>query len=302
MKHIYAGILVAALIVPSLAAAQKPPTAAEAVAGSAVIPRSALFGNPEKTQARLSPDGKYLSYIAPRDGVLNVWLAPRGEPDNAKPITNDQKRGIRQHFWAYDNKHVLFVQDEGGDENFHLYAVDVVTGTQKDLTPYKGIQAQVVGLSWKKPGVVGRGAQRPRARVARPLGSESNYRQARADRAEHAGDSPATISTSTSSRKLATKNTADGGEFLRRVGRQVGQPAQVRPGGFADHRARSASKPAAPPRCCSLRSGRDKSALVRVDLATGKTTVLGASEQADVESVWTRSEGPRRRRRTRSTT
>ena len=139
---------------PSICVAQAPPTAAEAVAGTAVIPRSALFGNPEKTQARLSPDGKYISFIAPRDGVLNVWVGPRGDLDAAKPITNDQKRGIRQHFWAYDNKHVLFIQDEGGDENLHLYAVDVVAGTQKDLTPYKGMQAQVAGLSWKKPGVV----------------------------------------------------------------------------------------------------------------------------------------------------
>ena len=134
--------LVAALILPSLCAAQAPPTAAEAVAGTAVIPRSALFGNPEKAQARVSPDGKYISFIAPRDGVLNVWVAERGKLDAAKPITNDQKRGIRQHFWAFDNHHVLYIQDDGGDENCHLYAVDVVAGTHKDLTPYKGVRAR----------------------------------------------------------------------------------------------------------------------------------------------------------------
>jgi hypothetical protein len=135
MKNILAA-LVAALALPSISAAQAPRTAAEAVAGSAVIPRTSLFGNPEKTQGRLSPDGKYISFIAPRDGVLNVWVAERGKLDAAKPITNDQKRGIRQHFWAFDNKHVLFIQDEGGDENFHLYAVDVVAGSPKDLTPF----------------------------------------------------------------------------------------------------------------------------------------------------------------------
>src|SRR4249920_3477445 len=153
MKKLLVGALAAATFFSTLAFGQAKPSAAEAVAGTAVIPRSALFGNPEKTQGRLSPDGKYVSYIAPRDGVLNIWFAERGNLDAARPITNDQKRGIRQHFWAYDNKHVLFIQDEGGDENFHLYAVDVVAGTQKDLTPYKGVQAQVVGLSWKKPGV-----------------------------------------------------------------------------------------------------------------------------------------------------
>ena len=101
----------------------------------------------------MSPDGKYISFIAPRDGVLNVWLAERGKLDAAKPITNDQKRGIRQHFWAYDNRHVLYLQDTDGDENWHLYAVDVVGGTEKDLTPYKGVRAELVDLSWKKPGV-----------------------------------------------------------------------------------------------------------------------------------------------------
>ena len=103
-----------------------------------------MFGNPEKTQARLSPDGKYISFIAPRDGVLNVWLAERGKLDAAKPITHDQKRGIRQHYWAFDNRHVLYLQDADGDENWHVYAVDVVNGTEKDLTPYKGARADLV--------------------------------------------------------------------------------------------------------------------------------------------------------------
>ena len=60
-----------------------------------LIPRSALFGNPVRTQARLSPDGRYISFLAPKDGVLNVWLAPFGKLEAAKPITDDRKRGIR---------------------------------------------------------------------------------------------------------------------------------------------------------------------------------------------------------------
>jgi hypothetical protein len=146
--------LAGALLFPAISLSQTPVSAADAVAGTAVIPRSALFGNPEKAQGRVSPDGTHISFIAPKDGVLNVWVGSRADPSAAKPVTNDTKRGIRQHFWAYDNKHVLFIQDEGGDENWHLYAADIVTGTTTDLTPYKGIAAQVAGLSWKKPGVV----------------------------------------------------------------------------------------------------------------------------------------------------
>ena len=102
------------------------PAAAALMQGdAALIPRSALFGNPVRAQARLSPDGRYISFLAPKDGVLNVWLAPYGKLDAARPLTNDRKRGIRLHEWAADGRHVLFLQDEGGDENWRLYGVDV---------------------------------------------------------------------------------------------------------------------------------------------------------------------------------
>ena len=117
MKKLLIGGLAAASLFSTLIFAQAAPSAADAVASVPVIPRSALFGNPEKTQGRVSPDGKYISFIAPRDGTLNVWVAERGKLDAAKPLTNDQKRGIRQHMWSFDGKHVLFAQDEGGDEN-----------------------------------------------------------------------------------------------------------------------------------------------------------------------------------------
>ena len=285
MKQFIPGILAAFLALPTIVSAQKPPTAAEAVEGSVVIPRSALFGNPEKTQARLSPDGKYLSYIAPRDGVLNIWLALRSDPANARPITNDQKRGIRQHFWAYDNKHVLFTQDEGGDENFHLYAVDVVTGTQKDLTPYKGIQAQVAGLSWKKPGVVAVSINdrtpeyhdlwEVNLTTGKRLLIEQNTQ-------EFAGyDLDLDLKP-----KLATKNNADGGEFLRKA---AGKWVSLLKFAQADSLTTGSIGIEGSGTTALLQSsvGRDKAALVRVAIATGKTTVLGASEQADVESIWT---------------
>jgi dipeptidyl aminopeptidase/acylaminoacyl peptidase len=285
MKTFYAGIVGAALIASNLAMAQKPPTAAEAVAGSAVIPRSALFGNPEKTQARLSPDGKYLSYIAPRDGVLNVWLAPRTDPDNAKPITNDQKRGIRQHFWAYDNRHVLFVQDEGGDENFHLYAVDVVSGMQKDLTPYKGIQAQVVGLSWKKPGVaaVALNDRTPEWHDVWEVNLTTGKRVLLEQNTQEIAGYDLDLDLKP---RIATKTNADGGEFLRRSGGKwvsllkFGQPDSMTTEMIAIEGSGTTA-------LLQTSVGRDKSALGRVDLATGKITVIGASEQADVESVWT---------------
>src|SRR5258705_11730610 len=100
-----------------------------------LIPRTALFGNPVKAQARLSPDGRYISFLAPQNGVLNVWLAPFGKLDAAQPITADKKRGIRQHHWADDGRHILFLQDEGGDENWRGYTADAASGKQVGRTP-----------------------------------------------------------------------------------------------------------------------------------------------------------------------
>ena len=285
MKNLILGSLVAALLVPVLAFAQKPPAAAEAVAGSTVIPRAALFGNPEKTQARISPDGKYISFIAPRDGVLNVWLAPRSDPSNAKPITNDQKRGIRQHFWAYDSKHVLFSQDEGGDENFHLYAVDVVANTQKDLTPYKGIRAELAGLSWKKPGViaVSLNDRTPEFHDLWEINLATGKRVLIEQNTQEFAGYDLDLDLKP---KLATKTTADGGEFLRRAG---GKWVSLLKFGQADSLTTATIGVEGSGTTALMQSsvGRDKSALVRVDIATGKETVLGASEQADVEYVWT---------------
>ena len=97
----------------------RPPR--QAVAGTAVIPRSALFGNPEKTQARVSPDGKYVSFIAPKDGVLNVWVGPRSE---LRRQAGDQRYQARHPpaFLGLRQQTRVYIQDEGGDENWHLYA------------------------------------------------------------------------------------------------------------------------------------------------------------------------------------
>lgn len=115
-----------------------------------LIPRELLFGNPTFTQPRLSADGNYVSHIAPLNGVLNVWVRPEGGGD-AKPITHDTGRGIRAYAWADDGEHLLYIQDRDGDENWHVYAVRVADGAVRDLTPFEGIQAQIVGIERKVP-------------------------------------------------------------------------------------------------------------------------------------------------------
>jgi len=117
-----------------------------------LIPRKLLFGNPDKTQARISPDGNQLSYVAPVNGVLNVWVGPVENPEAAKPVTNDSNRGIRFHQWAYTSKHVLYIQDKGGDENWRIYGVNLETGEITDYTPIEKVNARIESLSPRWPG------------------------------------------------------------------------------------------------------------------------------------------------------
>ena len=127
------------------------PMTAIAADTTPLIPRDVLFGNPDKASVRISPDGKYLSWIAPVDGVLNVWVAPADNLDAGKPITNDRKRGIRSYSWTYNSQNLVYLQDEGGDENFHIYSVDMDTKKSIDLTPFKEVAATIENASPKFP-------------------------------------------------------------------------------------------------------------------------------------------------------
>ncbi|HEX7375972.1 MAG TPA: alpha/beta fold hydrolase [Pirellulales bacterium] len=119
-----------------------------------LIARQVLFGNPDRAGAKISPDGRRLAYLAPVNGVLNVWVGPIDKPDAARPVTKDKVRGIRVFYWAYTNEHVVYLQDVGGDENWHLYMVDLLVGETTDLTPFEQVNAQVTGLSHRSPGEI----------------------------------------------------------------------------------------------------------------------------------------------------
>ncbi|VXD12161.1 S9 family peptidase [Planktothrix paucivesiculata] len=116
-----------------------------------LIPRDLLFGNPERTSPSLSPEGKYLAYIAPDEkNILQVWLKTVGQ-EETQALTRDPKRGIRFFFWTYNPDQLIYVQDSDGDENWHLYLVNVQTHVVRDLTPFQGVRAQVVNLDHNFP-------------------------------------------------------------------------------------------------------------------------------------------------------
>jgi dipeptidyl aminopeptidase/acylaminoacyl peptidase len=150
-----------AVLVALSACASKPETASSETTSDkaastesapvALISRQALLGNPERTGAQISPNGEYVGYLAPKNGVMNVYVAKRATPNDAKAITDDQKRPIRGFFFAYDNQHALYLQDVGGNENFHIMATDLATGVTRDLTPYEGARANISGVSDLRP-------------------------------------------------------------------------------------------------------------------------------------------------------
>ncbi len=119
---------------------------------ASLIPRRLLFGNPEKTAPQLSPDGTKLAYLAPdAQNVLNVWIRDLRQAGEDRQITSDGKRGIRRFAWQFDNEHILYMQDQDGDENSHLYQTHLATHTTKDLTPYPGVKAEILAADLRLP-------------------------------------------------------------------------------------------------------------------------------------------------------
>ncbi|HEV2080379.1 MAG TPA: S9 family peptidase [Allosphingosinicella sp.] len=248
-----------------------------------LIPREKLFGNPSQTAGRLSPDGKWLSWIAPRDGVLNIWVAPASNPKSARALTNERQRPIRQYFWAPDSKSILFINDKGGDENFLLYGVDVVSGAQRTLTPFEKTRVQIVGNSplVKDRILVGINNRDPKWHDVHSLDlATGKLTPVMMNTGGYAGFIPDRNLVI----RIATKPRPDGGsEFYRVVNGKVDdKPFEVvsledaqttSPAGFTsdgktlywiDSR------------------GRDTAALFAQDLATGRKTLIAQSAKADI--------------------
>ena len=108
----------------------------------APIPRRVLFGDPERSLARISPDGRRVAFLAAVDGVLNVWVGPIEEPGAARPLTRVTDRNLGPWLvWLPNNRHVVYFRERGGDENWQAHRVDVETGATIALTPGPGVKS-----------------------------------------------------------------------------------------------------------------------------------------------------------------
>ena len=125
-----------------------------------LVDREVFFGNPVLAYGALSPDGQYVSIVKPLDGILNVWVRRADQTwDDAWPVTNERDRPVFQYIWSQDGKYILYAQDDGGDENFRVYAVDPAAKPAygekvppaRDLTPYNDMQARIIVVPEKSP-------------------------------------------------------------------------------------------------------------------------------------------------------
>lgn len=128
-----------------------------------LLDRELFFDNPEISGGQLSPDGKYLSFIKPYNGVMNIWVKKFDEAfDAARPLTADVQRPVRSYFWSRDGKYILYAQDKGGDENFNIYSVDpsapdaagAGVPENRDLTNLKGVRVQIYSVPKTDPDVI----------------------------------------------------------------------------------------------------------------------------------------------------
>jgi len=124
-----------------------------------LLDRDLFFGDPEVAGAQLSPDGRFITFLRPYEGVRNIWIKGIAEDfDAARPLTADDKP-VPGYFWSRDGRYVLYVQDKGGDENFHVWAVDpdgereTETGVPeaRNLTDYDGVRAFILSVPKDTP-------------------------------------------------------------------------------------------------------------------------------------------------------
>jgi dipeptidyl aminopeptidase/acylaminoacyl peptidase len=255
-----------------------------------LIPRSVLFGNPERTSPQISPDGNSLAWIAPRDGVLNLWVAPVGGESGvdwavARPVTADTDRGIRMFAWAHDGRHLLYVQDVGGDENWRLYDVDPESGVRRDLTPFEGIHATIIGTSKRRPDevLVGINADNPQLHDVYRLHLASGELVKEIENPGYAGwlaDEDLVVRCAISPLPdgsfdvLVRDSGAD--EFRHLLSIPAEDATSTDVVSFSGD-GRSVLMISA--------AGSDTGRLTRVDLATGESTVLAEDPEADVSGV-----------------
>jgi dipeptidyl aminopeptidase/acylaminoacyl peptidase len=255
-----------------------------------LIARAALFSDPAYLSPRLSPDGSQIAFLAPSEGYLNLWVAPSGDPGQARALTQEASRGLRWFAWSGDGSYLLYRQDDRGDENWRLYAMPAAGGEPIALTP-AGARAEIVSVAAADPGSIlvtinDRDRAWPdvyrvnlatgeRALVERNTQSFSNWL---ADRGNRLRAATKTMPDGSQEIWVRDSRSRDGAGRWRRLSEIAFEDVSMtRLIGFEADGAHIIMIDS---------TGRDKAALVRMDAVTGERDVLAESPAADVVDVW----------------
>ena len=249
---------------------------------SPLIPRGDLFGNPTRAAGKISPDGQWLSWLAPKDGVLNIWIAPADNPDQAKAMTDATDRPIRQYFWSPDSQSLLYIQDKGGDENFLLYGVNIASGEETTLTPFENTRVDIVGgsESIRDKILVGLNNRDPEFHDVHLLDLNSGELTLVIENNSYAGfmaDDTLTV------RMALRQNEAGGTDYFRVVDNKV----EEEPFTSTEMEDALTTSPAGYTRDGSIlywldSRDRNTAALFAEDVATGERTLIAENDRADI--------------------
>jgi len=244
------------------------------------IPRELLFGNPEKASPKIAPNAKHWAYLAPDEGVLNVWVGPEGGA--ARPLTKDRGRGIRHFLWAEDQRSILYIQDKDGDENWHLYQTNLDGGATRDLTPLPGVQAQLVGTEPRFPDeiLVALNDRDPRAHDVHRLSLKDGSRRLEA---KNPGDVIGWLPDADFRVRAAKAMRADGGSILRVL--EGADWRELMSCGPDDQLGAHGFSPDGEKLYIESSAGRDTTALLELPLRGGPEKVLAADPESDLGGV-----------------
>lgn len=286
IKVLGAGLFGVAAVLGTLAVEQAgaaAPASAIAQPAAVQIPRSAFFANPARASATLSPDGKYIAFLAPRDGVLNIWVAPTDAPDQAHPLTAETKRPLFTFFWAPDSSRVLYLQDTGGTEEFLLYGV-TLDGKTQAYTQFQHTRVQIFGISPKVKDTILIGLNN------RDPKWHDVYRLNPATGAltllwQNPGDYAGVVADRDLNLVLAQKALPDGGAEIDRFGPN-GALTPVFSWGLDDSLTTAPASAIDAHHVYFVDSrDRDTAALDLIDPETGKKTIIAENDKADLSTV-----------------
>jgi dipeptidyl aminopeptidase/acylaminoacyl peptidase len=250
------------------------------------LPRAWLFADPSRNDTKVSPDGTSLAWLAPHEGLIRLFVCPVEEPEQATALSPTSDQPVVQFQWAYLAGWLLFVQDAQGDEDYHVFAVEVATGAIRNLTPFAKIRAEIEKLSAKHPQrvLLSYNQRDPRFADLYQVDLVTAERRLLAD---NYGFQEMVVDSDFVPR-LATRGRADGGrDVLRRVADGRWESWwKVAP---ADARLFHLDHIDVSGRIAYLRDsrGRNTAALLAVDLASGKSHILAQDLWVDIGDIAT---------------